>query len=38
MNMPIEDGPFALSAAFHFCAITSKAWSQLTGVNSPDLS
>src|SRR5688500_9319477 len=38
MNMPTELGPFAFSAAFHFSAITSKAWSQLTGVNSPFLS
>ena len=38
MNMPIDDGPFFFSAAFHFSAMMSNAWSQLTGANSPVLS
>ena len=36
--MPTEDGPFFFSAAFHFSAMMSNAWSQLTWANSPDLS
>ena len=33
--MPTPDGPFALSAALNFSAMTSNAWSQVIGVNSP---
>ena len=36
--MPTPAGPFSLRVCFHFWAMTSKAWSQLTGVNSPFLS
>ena len=36
--MPTAVGPFALSVALHFSAMMSKAWSQVTGVNSPFLS
>ena len=35
--MPTPDGPLALSAALNFSAMTSNAWSQETGVNSPSL-
>ena len=35
--MPTTVGPLALSTAFHFSAMMSKAWSQVTGVNSPSL-
>ncbi len=35
--MPTPDGPFALSAALNFSAMTSNAWSQEIGVNSPSL-
>ena len=34
-NMPTAPwGPSAFSASFHFAAMRSKAWSQLTGTNS----
>ncbi|MCY1466151.1 hypothetical protein D9M71_844070 [compost metagenome] len=36
--MPTEVGPLALSAALNFSSMMSKAWSQLTGWNSPCLS
>ena len=36
--MPTADGPFFFRASFHFCAMMSKAASQLIGVNSPSLS
>ena len=36
--MPMDSGPLLFSAALNFSSITSKAFSQLTGVNSPSLS
>ncbi len=36
--MPTPLGPRFFSASLNFSAITSKASSQLTGVNSPSLS
>ena len=35
--MPMAVGPFSRRVCFHFCAMRSKAWSQLTGVKSPSL-
>ena len=35
--MPTPRGPLSLRAALNFASITSKARSQLTGVNSPCL-
>ena len=34
-NMPTAVGPFSASVFLNFSAMMSKAWSQLTGVNSP---
>ncbi|MNO09068.1 hypothetical protein D3C81_2320370 [compost metagenome] len=36
--MPIDSGPLLLSASLYFCAMMSKAWSHVTGWNSPCLS
>ena len=35
--MPTAVGPFSFSTRFHCWAMTSNAWSQLTGWNSPSL-
>ena len=36
--MPTAFGPFSFSTRFHWRAMTSKAWSQLTGWSSAVLS